>query len=259
MMTHKDKKMVSPVKQGPKGYRKIVPDGEKECVWGTAGVVPYKLCEFNFDCGNCAFDMVMRGGYDLAPSKVSIRGNKLCPLCFYHQCHTWATVEENAHIRIGIDDFGQNLLGEIQSISLPMKDEKLGNKSIRIKSRGGIVSIIPPVDGYVVEVNEDLLTQPSLVNKYPYEGGWLVVLRPARLAKNLKQLFYGDSAIKWFDDEIVRLCHAIAEETDLGVHPDVGDTLQDGGALNFDCLESMPPAKTKKILERFFIYRPIKK
>jgi glycine cleavage system H protein len=234
--------------------RKIVPAGEKECVWADAGVVPYKLCDAHFDCANCSFDIVMRGGNELIPRRIHSRGGKICTHRFYSNCHTWAQVEEKAFVRIGIDDFGQNILGPIEKICLPLKDEKIGRKSIRIKARGLIIPLISPVDGYVEEVNEGLINQPQLANKSPYEKGWLVLLRPTRLVKNLKKLFYGKAAIQWFDVEMYRLAALITAEINRKVDKQLGMTLPDGGLPDFDILEELPLNITKRVMEQCFLY-----
>jgi len=235
-------------------YRKTVPDGEKECVWAEAGVVPYKLCDAQFDCTNCSFDIVMRGGNELIPRRVHSRGGKLCPHRFYHHCHTWAQVEEKAFIRIGIDDFGQNILGPIEKICLPLKDEKIGKKSIRVKARNFIIPLLPPVDGYVEEVNDDLINQPQLVNKSPYGKGWLVLIRPTRLVRNLKHLFYGTAAIQWFDVEMFRLAALITSELNNRTDEQLGMTLPDGGLPDVDILNELPPSIAKRVVEQCFLY-----
>ena len=234
-------------------YRKVVPDGEMECVWAEAGVVPYKLCDSHFDCTNCSFDIVMRGGNELIPRRVRSSGGELCTHRFYSHYHTWAQVEEKGHVRIGIDDFGQKTLGPIEEICLPLRDEKVGKKSIRIKARGSIIPLIPPVDGYVVEVNEDLAQQPELANNHPYEEGWLVLIRPTRLVKNLNTLFYGTAAIQWFDVEMYRLAALISAELNHGAD-NLGMTLPDGGLPDFNILNELPPDITKKVLEQCFLY-----
>jgi len=235
-------------------YRKIVPAGEMECVWADAGVVPYKLCDSSFDCQNCSFDIVMRGGKELVPRRIQSRGGKICTHRFYSHCHTWAQVEEKAYVRIGIDDFGQNILGPVEKICLPLKDEKIGKKSVRIKARGQIIQLKPPIDGYIEEVNEDLINQPQMVNKSPYEKGWLVLLRPTRLVKNLKKLFYGAAAIQWFDVEMYRLAALITTEINRKVDQQLGMTLPDGGLPNFDILKELPASITKRVLEQCFLY-----
>ena len=235
-------------------YRKVVPDGEMECLWAEAGVVPYKLCDFHFDCTNCTFDIVMRGSNDLIPRRVRSKGGELCTHRFYSHFHTWAQVEEKGYVRIGIDDFGQNILGPIEEICLPLRDEKIDKKSVRIKARGSIIPLIPPVDGYVVGVNEDLAQQPNLANICPYEEGWLVLIRPTRLVKNLNKLFYGTATIQWFDVEMHRLAALISSELNQGAD-DLGMTLPDGGLPDFNILDKLPQAITKRILEQCFLYQ----
>ena len=234
--------------------RKIVPDGERECVWAEAGVIPYKLCDSRFDCINCSFDIVMRGGNELIPRRILSTGGKICTHRFYSHSHTWAKVEEKAFVRIGLDDFGQNILGRVDKICLPLRDEKIGKKSIRIKARGLIIPLAPPVEGYVEEVNENLIHQPQLANTSPYEKGWLVLLRPTRLVKNLKKLFYGAAAIQWFDVEMYRLAALITSEINRKVDKQLGMTLPDGGLPDFDMLNDLPQSITKKVMEQFFLY-----
>lgn len=255
-MINIDKNPSARIQKRRNEYRKVVPDGEVECVWAEAGVVPYKLCDFHFNCTNCSFDIVMRGGNQLISKRISSRGGELCAHRFYSHYHTWAQVEEKAFVRIGIDDFGQNIMGPIEKICLPLKDEKIGKKSIRIKARGTIISITPPVDGYIVDVNEDLAQQPELTNICPYEKGWLVLLRPTRLVKSLNTLVYGTAAIQWFDVEMHRLATLISAELNHDTDDELGITLPDGGLPDFDILDELPQEITKRVLEQCFHHCP---
>jgi glycine cleavage system H protein len=167
-------------------------------------------------------------------------------------------VEEKAFVRIGIDDFGQNILGPIEKICLPLRDEKIGRKSIRIKARNAIIPLMPPVDGYVEDVNDELVNQPRLANKSPYEKGWLVLLRPTRLVRNLKNLFYGGAAIQWFDVEMFRLAALVTSELNSEPDEQLGMTLPDGGLPDFEILDKLPPNITKRVLEQCFLYGQIR-
>jgi len=217
-----------------------------------AGVVPYKLCDFNFDCNNCTFYQVIRGGHKLVRTPVNIKGSQLHPFLFYNHCHMWARVEQNAHIRIGIDDFGQRLIGVPQDLCLPIMGEKLTQESIRIKGRGINISLKPPVEGDVVEFNERLIRQPSMLNEYPYETGWIIIVKPFRLSTHLKRLHYGHSAQQWFYAETTRLAHLIAGEIGKP-YSEVGITSQDGGNPDFDLLDKMGRQGVKRILEQFLM------
>lgn len=255
MEPYKKKVLSSKTEKPPDDYRKIVPDDEAECVWVGAGVVPYKLCDFNFDCNNCAFDKVIRGGHDISPAPVNIKGFKLYPFLFYNTCHMWARVEENAHVRIGIDDFGQGLIGKPQDLCLPIMGEKLSNESIRIKGRGIDILLTPPVEGHVIEFNERLIQQPSLLNEYPYELGWITVVKPFRLSKHLKRLHYGHSAQQWYYAEATRLANLISEEIGMPIS-EVGITIQDGGNPDFDLLDNMDQRSVQRIIEQLLCNCP---
>ena len=236
----------------PDDYRKVIPEGEKACVWAEAGVVRYKLCNSNFDCNNCAFDIAMRGGDNLIPGRMDTPSGRLCAYRFYSRCHLWALVEDNAFVRIGIDDLGQKVLGSLEKICLPLKDEKIGKKSIRLKVEDSIVPLVPPVEGYVEAVNEDLINRPQLVNESPYDKGWLVLIRPVKLARNLRKMLYGMEAKTWFDTELHRLTELIASELNSGSDKQLGITMPDGGMPDLDILGKLPVTIKKKILEYCF-------
>ena len=250
-MLHQDGNGSRALRQCLDEYRKTVPEGERACVWAEAGVVPYKLCDGAFDCQNCLFDMVMRGDWTFTAGRLSSRGGKIAPNCFYHANHTWARVVEKANVRIGLDDFGQQLLGRIEKISLPIKGEKLGRKCIRLKGRGGVFSLTPPVEGFVLEVNETLITQPELANTSPYDKGWMVLVRPSGLEKNLRNLIFGQNAYGWFEEDVDRFAVLLA---DLWLHNadrEVGRTEQDGGAIDFSALDYLAPTKIRKVIGSF--------
>ncbi|OGQ97750.1 MAG: hypothetical protein A2521_02290 [Deltaproteobacteria bacterium RIFOXYD12_FULL_57_12] len=184
-------------------------------------------------------------------TQMTMRGCQYSPFLFYHHGHTWALVEENAYIRIGIDDLGQKLLGRIEEISLPGKGDQLdGGHGIRVKSRRKTISLIAPVEGNVIKINSNLSMEPLLVNISPYGSGWLALLKPINLKKTIRQLLYGTDALNWFDDETIRLNNMFLKSVET-VLPEVGVTLQDGGELNFELLDRMPTGQRQGIIAYF--------
>lgn len=94
---------------------------------------------------------------------------------FYSEDHEWVKVEEGVGT-IGITDFAQDELGDIVFVELPQvgdEFDKEDNFGV-IESVKAVSDLYMPVSGEVIEVNEDLLDQPELVNEEPYEGGWIV-------------------------------------------------------------------------------------
>ncbi len=94
---------------------------------------------------------------------------------YYSEDHEWVKVEEGVGT-IGITDFAQDELGDIVFVELPQvgdEFDKEDNFGV-IESVKAVSDLYMPVSGEVVEVNEDLLDQPELVNEDPYEDGWIV-------------------------------------------------------------------------------------
>jgi glycine cleavage system H protein len=83
---------------------------------------------------------------------------------------------------IGITDFAQSELGDITYLELP----EVGD-TIALDQAFGIVEsvkaandIFSPIDGEVVERNDDALAAPEALNQSPYDRAWLVRVRVAQ-------------------------------------------------------------------------------
>lgn len=93
---------------------------------------------------------------------------------FYSEDHEWVKVEgEEAYI--GITDFAQDQLGDIVYVELPEIDDELEKEDdfSAIESVKAASDVYIPVSGKVVEVNEELLDSPELLNSDPYES-WII-------------------------------------------------------------------------------------
>lgn len=94
----------------------------------------------------------------------------------YTKDHEWARVEgEFAYI--GITDFAQNALGDIVFVELPEVDSefKEGDSFGTIESVKAAEDAYIPVSGKVVEVNENIVDNPALVNEDAYENWFLKI------------------------------------------------------------------------------------
>lgn len=95
----------------------------------------------------------------------------------YHKEHTWVKAS-GKKATIGITDYAQDALGDIVYIDLPDVDTTVeANSEIgEIESTKATSSIISPVSGRVIEVNEELSESPEIINEEPYGKGWIAVL-----------------------------------------------------------------------------------
>ena len=95
----------------------------------------------------------------------------------YHREHTWTNVSGNK-ATIGITDYAQESLGDIVYIDLPDidMDIEMNSEFGEIESTKATSSLIAPVSGRVLEVNEDLAESPEVINDDPYGKGWIAVV-----------------------------------------------------------------------------------
>lgn len=97
----------------------------------------------------------------------------------YAEDHEWAR-SESGNIRVGIDDYAQDQLGDIVYVDLPQvgdtfsKGEEFGS----VESVKAVSELYLPVGGEIVEINAKLEDAPELVNSGPYDDGWMVLVKP---------------------------------------------------------------------------------
>ncbi len=96
----------------------------------------------------------------------------------FAETHEWVLVEDDI-ATVGISDHAQNELTDIVYVDLPTMGATAtaGQAIAVVESVKAASDIYSPVDGEVVEVNEELSGTPSLVNTSPYEDGWLFKVR----------------------------------------------------------------------------------
>ncbi len=95
----------------------------------------------------------------------------------YHKEHTWVRVSGRKGT-IGITDYAQDALGDIVYIDLPEVDSTIEADAeiSEIESTKATSTVISPVSGRVIEVNEELTESPEIINEDPYEKGWIAVI-----------------------------------------------------------------------------------
>jgi glycine cleavage system H protein len=98
----------------------------------------------------------------------------------YTRTHEWVSIDGDV-ATIGITDFAQSELGDITYLELP----DIGDE-IALAQAFGIVEsvkaandIYSPIDGEVVERNDDAIAAPETINQSPYDRAWLVRVRVA--------------------------------------------------------------------------------
>lgn len=92
----------------------------------------------------------------------------------YSRDDEWVRYDGDA-VYVGITDYAQSELGDLVFVNLPEVDDEViaGEPLGDVESVKAVADVISPVSGIVLEVNEELLDDASLINNDPY-GSWFV-------------------------------------------------------------------------------------
>ena len=96
----------------------------------------------------------------------------------YTKDHEWIRVE-GSFAFIGITDFAQGELGDIVYLEIETVGETLAKEEVfgTIEAVKTVSDLFMPVSGEILEMNPALADAAELVNKDPYENGWLVKIK----------------------------------------------------------------------------------
>ena len=99
----------------------------------------------------------------------------------YTKEHEWLSDAVDGVATIGITEFAANALGDVVYAQLPEVGSTVtaGETCGELESTKSVSDLYSPVTGEVVEANQDVVDDPSLVNTAPFEGGWLFKVRVA--------------------------------------------------------------------------------
>jgi glycine cleavage system H protein len=92
----------------------------------------------------------------------------------YTQEHEWVAID-GATATVGITDYATQALGDVVYVSLPQVGAAVtaGEPCGEVESTKSVSDLYSPVDGEVVEINEELDDDPGLINAEPYGLGWM--------------------------------------------------------------------------------------
>ena len=96
----------------------------------------------------------------------------------YTKEHEWLN-EKEGDVIIGITDFAQSQLGDIIFLELPDIGDKIiaGEPFGEVEAVKTVSELYAPVNGTVIEVNDDLEDSPGKVNQDCYGEGWIIKIK----------------------------------------------------------------------------------
>ena len=123
---------------------------------------------------------------------------------YFHCDHTWIRLEEDGRVRVGMNDFFQQTAGDIVYVDVPFEDDELeqGETCGKVQSAKWVGKLVAPVSGTVLEVNEELDGESTLINSDPYGDGWVMLIEPEDWEEEKDELMTGDAVREWLMGEI---------------------------------------------------------
>ena len=240
----------------------LIPPEELRCVWMTAGVLAYQLCNRTLDCDNCPLDAAITRrftsrvpGTEEEHAILAHAALLQIPEEGYHYSrnHWWARRVEGERVRLGIEaDLAQALLA-VKTIVFPSPGQRArkGQTCIWVVVEGGTLPLEAPLDGVVRKVNHDLVSKPHLLRLEPYGDGWLCELEADAPDAISEDLFTAGVARPKFAADRKRFLTSL-DGARRGKRPAVGRTLADGGEKLRNFSEILGPSRYFAIVRRTY-------
>ena len=97
----------------------------------------------------------------------------------YTEEHEYVRPVDDSTVTVGITDYAQGELGDVVYVDLPEVGAKFAPMDVfgTIEAVKAVSELFCPVAGEVVEINEAIEGDPSIVNRDPYGDGWMIKLR----------------------------------------------------------------------------------
>jgi glycine cleavage system H lipoate-binding protein/ABC-type phosphate transport system substrate-binding protein len=162
---------------------------------------------------------------------------------YFDKTHTWAFMEQNGIVKVGIDDFLQHITGKITRIKMRNKGEKVkkGDQILSIVQNGKQLNLYAPVSGIINEQNKILDVNSSIINTSPYNDGWIYKIEPTNWLRENQLLFMADKQKRFIKHEFSRLKDFLAGTLKADSENYAQVILQDGGELRDSTLSNLGP------------------
>ncbi len=162
---------------------------------------------------------------------------------YYDKTHTWAFMDQNGIVKVGIDDFLQHVTGALTRIKMKNQGKKVkkGDQILSIIQNGKQLNLYSPVSGIIIEQNLMLENNTSLLNSSPYTDGWIYKIEPSNWLRENQLLFMADKHRLYIMNEFSRLKDFLAGILSTDKDKFAGVVLQDGGVLKDGILTDLGP------------------
>jgi len=177
------------------------------------------------------------------PQSFSQDGVKLPQGLYFDRTHTWAFMEKDGNVTIGIDDFLQHVTGPITRVEMKNPGDKIkkGELLLSVIQSGKQLHVYSPVSGIIKKQNEVLKSNATVINSAPYAEGWVYQVEPSGWFKEIQLMEMAAKYRQWIDLEFTRLKDFLSSTLKPGSLEYSHAVMQDGGVLKEGVLAEFGP------------------
>jgi glycine cleavage system H lipoate-binding protein len=161
----------------------------------------------------------------------------------FGRSHTWAFMEKDGAVRVGIDDFLQHVTGTITRVKMKSPGEKVlkGDHILSLIQKGKQLDIQSPLSGTITSVNEKLSISTGVINSSPYNEGWVYTIEPDNWVQESRLMVMAGKYIERIRTEFTQVKDFLASLPGVSGDRYASIVLQDGGELKDGLLEEFGP------------------
>jgi glycine cleavage system H protein len=240
----------------------LTPPDAQPCIWMSAGLLSYQLCNQVFDCDACPVDAAMRGGLPRRnatdegvsgrPASIAIRempqeGHG------YSRNHWWMRKMGQNQVRLGVESgLAQSLLAA-KGVVFPSPHQRVsrGQACIWVVMDGGTLALESPLNGAIWSINRGLIDKPHLLWLQPFDDGWLCEVETEDADAEISAMMAADEARPMYAADRTRFSAALVSAT-KGKRAGAGAAPGDGGELTKGFAEILGPMRYIALLRQHF-------
>ncbi|HLG18505.1 MAG TPA: glycine cleavage system protein H [Bdellovibrionota bacterium] len=176
---------------------------------------------------------------------------RLRPGLLYSPRHTWARKVGKRRVRVGLDPFASDLIGQALSIVFPAIRSRIdaGKPGCWVLDETGPIPIRMPVSGTVVRCHKELQQFPGPIGSEPCGRGWLMEVE-VEGERATAGLIPPEAMAPRMLSDLERFRRRIGNELRRS-HAAVGPTLMDGGEPVDDLRRALGPSKYRRLILEF--------
>jgi glycine cleavage system H protein len=144
---------------------------------------------------------------------------------FLDTAHTWLRITSDGRLRVGIDDFLAEAVGQVDKVEVPAQGTTIerGSPLFTLFVKGRKLVVPSPASGTVMSANDKALRDPSAVVRDPYGAGWVASIWTRDHHAAISPLRIGAAATHFLRDELHRLADFMVPSRTMAHVPVMAD------------------------------------